>query len=302
MIPFDQVTDWGKRTSTFHADPLNARTFRSTIFGGRSLSYVEGPKAPPERWIQQQPSAAKGHLEQSSFTSKKLGNTRDIWIYTPPGFESHRSNLPGLPLLLVFDGGEYISSIPVPTILDNLIAAHRIEPTLAVFVSSVDGQRDDELNANPKFADAIATELVPWLHQQYPIATSPAKNIIAGSSSGGLAATFVAHKYPNIFGNVLSQSGAYWFAPDNDEEPELLPHAFATSPRQDLRFYVEVGTLESNRESFKGVNMVSANRHFRDVLVAKGYPVTYHEFVGGHSDLNWRAGFADGILALVGNK
>ncbi len=81
-----------------------------------------------------------------------------------------------------------------------------------------------------------------------------------------------------------------------------MPRTFSTSPRRDIRFYIEVGTLESNRESFKGVNMVSSNRHFRDVLVARGYSVTYHEFGGGHSDLNWRGGFAEGILALIGRK
>ena len=302
MTPFDKVTDWGKRTSTFHVDPMNARVFRSTIMGGRPMSYVEGPNASPESWIQTQAVTAKGHLEQTTFVSKRLGNTRDVWVYTPPEFDTLKRDPKGLPLLLVFDGGEYVSSVPTPTILDNLIAAKRIPPMLAVFVGNPDGQRDQELNVNATFADFIASELIPWARERYPISHSPANNIVAGSSSGGLAATFVAYKYPNIFGNVLSQSGAYWFAPPIEEEPELLPRTFSTSPRRDIRFYIEVGTLESNRESFKGVNMVSSNRHFRDVLVARGYSVTYHEFVGGHSDLNWRGGFAEGILALIGRK
>jgi enterochelin esterase-like enzyme len=301
MTPFDQVTDWGKRTSTFHADPTNQRMFRSTIFGGRALSYVEGPKAPPEHWIEPQAATVKGHVEQAPFASKQLGNTRYVWIYTPPDFEALK-RAPGLPLLLVFDGGEYVSSVPTPTILDNLIAAKRIPAMLALFVGNADGQRDEELNANAKFADCIANELIPWARERYQISSSPSNNVVAGSSSGGLAAAFVAHQYPNLFGNVLSQSGAYFFAPSAEEEPELLPRTFSTARRSDIRFYIEVGTLEANRESFKGVNMVSSNRHFRDVLVARGYSVTYREFVGGHSDLNWRSGFAEGLLALVGRK
>jgi enterochelin esterase-like enzyme len=205
-------------------------------------------------------------------------------------------------LLLVFDGGEYVSSIPTPTILDNLIAAKQIPPMVAVFVGNPNGLRDRELDANETFADFIATELVPWARHRYPVATSPAHNVVAGSSAGGLAATLVAYKYPDIFGNVLSQSGAYFFAPSTDDQPELLPRMFATSPRRALRFYVEVGTLESNRESFRGVDMLSSNRHFRDVLLARGYSVTYREFCGGHSDLNWRGGFAVGLLALVGHE
>jgi enterochelin esterase family protein len=266
------------------------------------MSYFEGPKAPPESWIKPQPGISKGRVEEIPFTSKRLGNTRDLWIYTPPGFEKLKTSSAGLPLLLVFDGDEYVSSIPTPTILDNLIAAKRIPPMLAVFVGNPDGLRDQELDANVTFADFIATELVPWARERYPIAASPANNIIAGSSSGGLAATFVAYKYPNLFGNVISQSGAYYFAPPEEEEPELVPRMFSTSAPRAIRFYVEVGALEANGESFKGVNMVSSNRHFRDVLRARGYRVTYHEYFGGHSDLNWRGSFADGILALIGQK
>jgi len=302
MTPFDQVTDWGKRTSTFHSDPMNPRIFRSTIMGGRPLSYAEGPEAPGQPWIKPGTGAAKGRLDQMPFVSRQLGNTRDVWVYTPPDFETLKGTPGGLPLLLVFDGGEYVSSIPTPTILDNLIAARRISPMLAVLVGNPQGRRDEELNANEAFADFIATELISWIKNRYPISASPAANVVAGSSSGGLAATFLAYKHPDIFGNVLSQSGAYYFAPASEDEPELLPRAFATSSRRALRFYVEVGTLESNRESFKGVNMVSSNRHFRDVLLARGYPVTYREFRGGHSDLNWRGGFAEGLLALIGHE
>ena len=300
MTPFDQVTDWGKRTAGFHTDPMNPRTFQSTIFGGRTLSYVEGPAAPPETWIKPTPGVARGKLQQLTFESKQLGNSRELWIYTPPGFESSKSAVAGLPLLMVFDGGEYVSSVPVPIILDNLIAAKHIPPMLAVFVANSDGQRDQELNANPEFADFISNELLPWLRQRFPIASSPEKNIVAGSSSGGLAAAFVAYKHPDLFGNVLSQSGAFCFAPFSDEEPELLPRLMSASDRKPIHFYLEVGTLEANGPSFKGVNMVSCNRHFRDVLHAKGYSITYHEYVGGHSDLNWRGGFAEGIVALIG--
>lgn len=297
MVPFEKVTDWGKRTSTFHLDPLNPHSFRSTIMGGRELSYFEGPKAPAEPWIKPVDGAPKGHVEETKFVSKQLGNTRELWVYTPPGFDSRESKQ-SFPLLLVFDGGEYVSSVPTPTILDNLVAAKRITPVIAIFVGNPDGQRDSELIANPQFADFIAGELIPWAKERYPISSSPDKNIVAGSSAGGLAAAFVAFRHPEIFGNVLSQSGAYFFAPPEDDEPEILPRTLSTSALKSIRFYVEVGTLEGNGESFKGVNMLSSNRHFRDVLLAKGYPLTYHEFVGGHSDLNWRSGFASGILAL----
>lgn len=44
--------------------------------------------------------------------------------------------------------------------------------------------------------------------------------------------------------------------------------------------------------------MVLENRRLHDVLAAKGYPVTYAEYNGGH-DLLWRGPLADGVIALV---
>ena len=73
----------------------------------------------------------------------------------------------------------------------------------------------------------------------------------------------------------------------------------AAAPRRDIAYYLEAGIFEAGRYE-KGVDLLGSNRHLRDALRAKGYRVTYDEFAGGHSDLNWRSGFARGLLALVG--
>jgi enterochelin esterase-like enzyme len=46
--------------------------------------------------------------------------------------------------------------------------------------------------------------------------------------------------------------------------------------------------------------MLPTNRELRDVLLVKGYQVTYNEFDGGHDYLWWRDSMADGLMALVG--
>jgi enterochelin esterase family protein len=221
-----------------------------------------------------------------------------VWIYTPPGYDT-LAKRGGLPLLLTFDGGAYVKSIPVPTILDNLVAAHRIAPMVAVFVGSANEQRDVELNQNERYAQFLATELVPWVRAKYAIASSPARNVVAGSSMGGLAATFVANRHPEIFGNVLSQSGAFMFGAPGDAKAERLAREIEAAPKRDVGYYLEAGIYENERLE-NGVDLLTSNRHLRDALKAKGNRVTYDEFAGGHSDLNWRSGFSKGLIALVG--
>ena len=297
LVPFDQVTDWGARSATFHRDPFNTRVFESGF--GRGQSVAEGPRAPRDEWIEARAGVAKGRIEQITVASNLLGNTRDVWIYTPPGYDTLATLAEGIPYLLNFDGGEYVKSIPVPTILDNLIAAHRIVPMVGVFVGSAEGQRDAELNQNERYAEFLATELVPSLRAKYHLAASPARNVVAGSSMGGLAAAFVAFRHPELFANVLSQSGAFMFGAPGEQSGEKLKREIEAATRRDVAFYLEAGIYEVGRLE-NGVDLLTSNRHLRDALKAKGYRLTYDEFAGGHSDLNWRSGFPKGLLALIG--
>jgi enterochelin esterase family protein len=38
----------------------------------------------------------------------------------------------------------------------------------------------------------------------------------------------------------------------------------------------------------------------RDVLLAKGYDVSYHQYASGHDYLNWRGTLGEGLIALIG--
>src|SRR5581483_8333767 len=62
------------------------------------------------------------------------GTERDLWIYTPPGFDP--AGAP--PALMVFqDGGGYLDRngpVRVTAVFDTLIAAGEMAPTVGVFV------------------------------------------------------------------------------------------------------------------------------------------------------------------------
>ena len=123
-------------------------------------------------------------------------------------------------------------------------------------------------------------------------------------SAGALTAAFAGLQHPEIFGKVLSQSGTFWWrakgahANDSSAEFKWLTYQFAVSEKQPLSFYLDAGPLKDWFE--RPPSILLTNRHMRDVLVAKGYPVHYAEFNGGHEFLCWQGTLADGLLALVG--
>jgi enterochelin esterase family protein len=116
-------------------------------------------------------------------------------------------------------------------------------------------------------------------------------------------ASYCGLRHPEVFGNVLSQSGSYHWSPGwlertaaPDTEPGWLTRQFVEAPRRAVRFYLEAGRFE---DGFP-LSLLAENRRFRDVLRAKGYAVRYTEFNGGHAHVNWRGSFADGLIELAG--
>ena len=57
--------------------------------------------------------------------------------------------------------------------------------------------------------DFLAQEIVPWARANYHATDRPEQTIIGGTSLGGLQAACVGLKHSEVFGNVLSQSGAF---------------------------------------------------------------------------------------------
>jgi enterochelin esterase family protein len=149
----------------------------------------------------------------------------------------------------------------------------------------------------------LAKQLVPFVRRGWHVTTDPHRVIVTGSSAGGLGAAYVAFTRPDLFGNVWSQSGAFWRGADasNDAPYEWLTHQVATSAKKDVRFQLDVGELEDHPTlGGAGPNFRDANRRFRDALVAKAYSVVYTEVPGGnHAERWWRERLAAGIVALT---
>jgi enterochelin esterase-like enzyme len=277
-------------------DPLNPREFvypaDPDVPGSTDyrISLLELPDAAPQPWVAPRAGVPGGELALHRVTSRVLGNTRRVWTWLPPGATGRGP----LPLVVVFDGAAYLGMVPTPVVLANLVAAGRLPPVAAVLVDNPDqATRSRELDCHAPFATFLATELLPWVRARLPVTTDPARVVLAGSSGGGQAAICAALRHPELFGNVLAQSGSFFARPDEPIGDEWVYRHLATGPRLPLRVYLDVGRFEP-------VFAVTAVRVLRNVLEARGYPLTYAEFSGGHDYAWWRGTLADGLVALLG--
>ena len=190
-----------------HIDPLNPHMFRfpadrrdQTDVGGW-VSWLELPSAPDEPWSRPLAGVARGSLLRTSIRTTALGGRRSIVVYRPAG----RPKGP-VALLVVFDGFASRAVLRIPTTLDNLIAAERIPPTMALFVNAPSGKRRDwEMRPGPAIRNFVLRELMPWARRRWRISDDPQHRVISGASLGGLVAAYIAMKAPHEFGCVHSQ-------------------------------------------------------------------------------------------------
>ena len=220
---------------------------------------------------------------------------RRVWVYTPADYDAKQT----YDLLVVFDGEQHIQN-RLPEVLDSL-HAH----TVGVLIDNYSGaQRNSELGNSARFNALLADSLIPWVRSKYNnITHDPHRTIVMGSSAGGLAAASAAFAHPEIFGNVFSQSGAFWRgAEGSDDAPyEWLTEQFAKANKKDIRFVMDVGELENhNTLAGSGPNFLEATRRLHDVLEKKGYDVVYTEIPGGvHAPTTWGPRMPLGLTRLM---
>ena len=303
---------------TCSPDPFNSKKFyqRYRREGQRieiEYSVLEMPDTKPRIWTLKDDNVPSGKVEEIDFYSKILNMNRKIWIYTPPNFTKTGKKYH---FLVIFDGKAFLDFTHPPIMFDNLNEKKKIPPLVAVFIHNYSGfQRGKDLDCYPPFADFIAKELVSWARENYHISSDPDESVLMGSSSGALAAAFIGYKYPETFRKILSQSGFYGWSPGNiffqrllnyygkdyvrwwnkedEKENYWLIKQLLRSEKLPLKFYVNVGSLETR-------TMPSVHR-FRNMLQDKGYTHNYEEYPGGHEYIAWREHLPEGLIYLIGS-
>lgn len=152
----------------------------------------------------------------------------------------------------------------------------------------------------PKAQDNIwSKEIIPWVRQNYNITEKPEEAIICGLSLGGLTAAYLGLKYPDVFGNVLSQSGYFCYDPEDYSGIDgdcWIGTKFKEKNKLSLKFYLDMGVLETKYK------IIDPNINLKDALMDKGYNVDLQWFNGGHDYLSWGETLANGLISLIGMK
>ena len=232
------------------------------------------------------------------------GTVRDVWIYVPAQLETAT-----VPSLMVFqDGRIYLDPtgpVRATAVLDSLIHAGELPPTVAVFV--MPGQRPgmtgDEAAINrsmeydsvtPTYVRFLVDELLPFAQSeagvQFP--RDPAMRLICGISSGGICAFNAAWHDPSAFGRVLSHVGSFV----NIRGGHNYPYLIRSTPRKPLKVYLQSGERDGN--IIIG-NWALANRLMASALEYAGYEYRFVFGEGGHSVRHGGAIFADSLRWLA---
>jgi len=262
-------------------DPANPAIQRSGFGDNSELAM---PGYVPSPWAERRPEVPRGDLTPGTLSSPALGYAVDYLVYTPVGF----AEMSALPVIYVTDGHEYAHDVmgSLVAVMDNLIAAGKLRPMMAVFMDPRVGGRNlrsEQYILNERFVEFVARDLVPVIDAAYPTSPDRADRGILGTSLGGLNSAFFALKATDTFQRIAIQSPAY-HAGDGK-----IIGLFQKAPRLDVDIYMTWGTFNDFGET---------TDRFQRILDKKGYDYRFKVVNEGHSWGNWRALVDDILLAF----
>lgn len=239
--------------------------------------------------------APPARLQRHSWHSARLGNTRNVWVYT-----TGDSNPAQRPLALLLDGQFWSSNMPVWDPLMQLTREGKLPEAVYLLIDAIDQkQRAHELACNEDFWLAVQEELLPQLAEWAPHSGNPASTLVCGQSFGGLSSLYAGLHWPQRFGGVIAQSGSFWWPRRDMYQQPVVPADAGWLLRQaeqgvgrkgGLKVFMEAGTHEQVARR--------VNDRMADVLRDAGHQVQYRVVEGGHDSLCWRGGLIDGLQAL----
>jgi enterochelin esterase family protein len=160
------------------ADPNNTYIFANERFK-RSIVDIPGD----EPLIHSLQNVPHGKISYRWYKSATLSTTRQLLVYTPPGFST--GNKTKYPVLYLIHGGSDTEETWTKVgkanfIADNLIAQHKAVPMIIVMPYG---------NVRPKpmadFTKDVINDIIPFIESNYPVSSDSKNRAVAGFSVGG---------------------------------------------------------------------------------------------------------------------
>ena len=217
-------------------------------------------------------------------------------------------------IIICQDGNSYLDpegEIRVGVVLDNMIAAGELEPTLALFIRPgtplPDEERSDDAlcpkgdmapndwersfeydSVSGKYGDMLIKELLPFVEAEHgvTISSEPKDRLIMGHSSGGVCSMAAGFTHPEAFGCVVSHCASYV----NIRGAHQLPWAVRNSERRDIRVLLLIGTNDNDNDH--GNNQLG-NEQLGAALDYAGYDSTLIIGSGYHNRVHASHVFPD---------
>ena len=143
------------------------------------------------------------------------------------------------------------------------------------------------------YFDFITKELPLFVQKYFPVSTKREDTYIAGPSMGGYGALKIALSHSDAFEKVACYSAAFGYV--TREYTPYWNSVFGDTPekreKHRIETYIENNIAGNNRKPpvymWCGTEdgLLQSNRDTRDLLISKGFDVTYSESEGGHE---WR--------------
>ncbi len=277
---------------TIVLDPLNMRTFDSGI--GHYNHYFSMPERNHTPLIERKPGAQEGTITRRVIGAPEYEGAfgvndaqRPIWLYQPPTDEA-------VPLLVVYDGKDYLERGKIAEIVDNLIAQKAIKPIAMLLIENADDQRFNEYNQGETLLMTLVDTLLPLAQEQLNLLDhreQPGSYGVLGASMGGLMALYTALRMPHLFGHVVSQAGAFFH--DRPDLSTLITHLLKMQDTALLKIWQDVGTFDF---------LLSENHAMHELLQERGYQVTYQEHSSGHNYTAWRDQLPDALRTIFARR
>lgn len=234
-----------------------------------------------------------------AFHSDALGNSRDVLVYLPPGYDAEVARR--YPVLYLHDGQNVFDATTsfagtewaVDETAERLVHEGRIAPLIVVAINHAGAERADEFaptrdahrhagGAAGKYARFVVEELKPYVDRAFRTEADAAHTAIGGSSLGGLVTLHIGLEHPAVFGALAVLSPSIWW-----DRRAVLDRVEQLTSRLPWRIWLDVGTGE-------GRDTVRNARALRGLLLEKGWTtgVDLHYLEAqdaAHSESAWAA-------------